>query len=178
MMSKGKPGAGPALPLAREADLVVRESPEEVLVYDLRRHRAHCLGRTIASVWRRCDGRTTLARIAGAVRKETGVPLDEAAVALAVRRLSRARLLREAVVLPAPGSFRARRELVRRLAWLGGLSLFSITAPVAAQTATCIQVADCVLRTQQGGGCGNLTCCGTGLRCRPSGQAAGLCGCS
>ena len=42
------------LPAAREARLLVRELAEEVLVYDEEGHRAHCLNRTAALVWKSC----------------------------------------------------------------------------------------------------------------------------
>ena len=47
------------LPRARQEELVVEELPDETLVYDLKRHKAHCLNRAAALVWQHCDGRTT-----------------------------------------------------------------------------------------------------------------------
>ena len=52
------------LPRMREQGLVVDDLPDEVLVYDLDRHQAHCLNRTAALVWRHCDGQTTVKEIA------------------------------------------------------------------------------------------------------------------
>ena len=52
------------MPRARQDELVVEELPDETLVYDLKRHEAHCLNRTSALAWRRCDGRTTVAEVA------------------------------------------------------------------------------------------------------------------
>ncbi|PYS79821.1 MAG: hypothetical protein DMF70_12375, partial [Acidobacteria bacterium] len=51
-------------PLARKEGLVIQELPDEVLVYDLDRDRAHCLNETAAFVWQRCDGRTSTVEIA------------------------------------------------------------------------------------------------------------------
>ena len=48
------------LPLARRERLLVEELPDEVLVYDLDREKAHCLNRTAALIWNHCDGRTTV----------------------------------------------------------------------------------------------------------------------
>ncbi len=45
-----------ARPLARKADLVTKEVADEVLVYDLKSHKAHCLNQTAALVWKYCDG--------------------------------------------------------------------------------------------------------------------------
>ena len=56
-------------PLARKEGLVIQELPDEVLVYDLDRDRAHCLNQTAAFVWQRCDGRTSTVEIAD--RKST-----------------------------------------------------------------------------------------------------------
>jgi hypothetical protein len=52
---------GQPLPFARTHQLIVQEVPDEVLVYDLDRHKAHCLNRTSAIVWKHCDGKTTVA---------------------------------------------------------------------------------------------------------------------
>src|SRR6266536_4274689 len=67
------PGSGPNLkgvkqmqnfPKARKAELIVREFADELLVYDKKRHEAHCLNRTAAVIWKHCDGRTSVAEIA------------------------------------------------------------------------------------------------------------------
>jgi hypothetical protein len=47
----------------RKQGLVIKELPDEVLVYDLDRNKAHCLNHSAAEVWERCDGRTTAASI-------------------------------------------------------------------------------------------------------------------
>ncbi len=49
------------LPLARKNELIIQELPEELLVYDLARHKAHCLNKTSAFIWKHCDGETTVA---------------------------------------------------------------------------------------------------------------------
>jgi len=40
-----------ARPRKRRDGLVVQELPEETLVYDLERHKAHCLEAASAAVW-------------------------------------------------------------------------------------------------------------------------------
>ena len=47
--------------LARHDELVVQELPDEVLVYDLRKHKAHCLNQTAAFVWNHCNGQASAA---------------------------------------------------------------------------------------------------------------------
>jgi hypothetical protein len=118
-------------PVARQDGLVVRELPDETLVYDLRANKAHCLNRAAALVWRLCDGRTGLAELAAALREELGVPDGEAAARLALRQLSRRGLLERPAV--EDGSDRmGRREALRKLAVLGALPLvMTVAAPHA-----------------------------------------------
>src|SRR5574341_33574 len=111
------------LPAAREDRLVVQEVSDEVLVYDLDRHKAHCLNRTAALVWRHCDGRTTVAEMAALLRNELGCPVEEAVVWSALDRLGRAHLLRGRLTPPAGVARLSRREMMRKLALAGGLSV-------------------------------------------------------
>ena len=152
-------------PRARKTRLVVRPLPEETLVYDLDRSRAHCLGPIAASVWRRCDGRSSAARIAAGVRKETGVDVGEASVWVAVDRLAKARLLEK----PLPEGGRSRREWLKQTAMIAGLTVVSITAPLSVEAATC--VANCSTRPNSPpGNCGAIPCCppATGRCCAQS----------
>lgn len=166
------------LPRARTEELLVEELGEEVLVYDQRRDRAHCLNRAAALVWRACDGRTTVTDVAARLEGELAVPAGEPVVWMALHRLERARLLAEPVELPAPRARFSRREVVRALGIAGGLALAlpaveSIVAPLAAQAATCIPRADCRQRVPPF--CGNLPICENrricckkrGRKCRP-----------
>lgn len=141
-------------PRARRTRLIVRQLPEETLVYDLDRSRAHCLGTVAASVWRHCDGRSSAARIAVDVRKKTGVDVGEAGVWLAVDRLAAARLLDQR--LPEAG--RSRREWLKQAGMVAGLTVVSITAPLSLEAATC--VASCTSRPNApAGNCGAIPCC-------------------
>jgi hypothetical protein len=84
-----------SLPTARREGLTIRELPKEVLVYDRRANKAHCLNAVTALVWRHCDGRTDAATLAGLVRRELGVEQPEAAIGLALEQLGRRGLLEE-----------------------------------------------------------------------------------
>jgi coenzyme PQQ synthesis protein D (PqqD) len=164
-----------APPRARRTRLIVRQLPEETLVYDLDRSRAHCLGPTAASVWRRCDGRSSAARIAAGVRRETGVDVGEAGVWVAVDRLAEARLLEQ----PVPEGVRSRREWLKQAAMVAGLTVVSITAPLSVEAATCVP--NCGSLPNTPGNCGAIPCCpGAGV---PAGSfccrqgSAQNCGC-
>lgn len=128
-------------PRARVMDLVIREMPDEVLVYDLKRHKAHCLNRTAALVWKHCDGHRAVAEIAGLIGKDLNTTVDEGAVWLAVERLGKAHLLEERVTPPAGSPRLTRREVVRRLglgAALAAPVVMSIAAPTAVSAQTCV----------------------------------------
>ena len=152
------------VPRAREDRLVVQELPDEVLVYDLTRHKAHCLNRTAALIWRHCDGQTTVAEMATLLQKELKSPVDEAVVWLALERLGRARLLHERVTPPAGAARFSRREVIRKLVLVGGLSVLlpvvsSIVAPTAAQAASCVTEASCQNSRNCTTGCGGTPIC-------------------
>jgi hypothetical protein len=122
-------------PSARAEGLVVQDLADETLVYDLERHKAHCLNRTAAAVWRLCDGKRDEAALARLLKEELGTAAAEDVVRLALRDLGRARLLQEPV---AADSRLSRRRLVQRLGQAVALPLVvSIVSPTAAQAATC-----------------------------------------
>ncbi len=158
----------PLMPLAREDELVVEELPDETLVYDLKRHKANCLNRTAALVWRRCDGQTTVAEMAALLENEVGIPADEAVVWMALDRLGKVHLLREQITLPADRSEYSRRAVLRTIGRAAGIALFlpvveSIVAPTAAHAQTCISALECAARTQPN--CGNTPICNEPLKC-------------
>ena len=124
------------LPRARKHDLLVKELRDETLVYDLETNDAHCLNRTAALVWARCDGKTTAARMASLLQKELDPTVDEDLVWLAIAQLQRFRLIEkdESSFVPRV----SRRDLVLKYApaALALPVILSIRAPTAAQAAT------------------------------------------
>jgi len=134
------------LPRAREEGLVVRELPDEVLVYDLDRHKAHCLNRSAALVWRHCDGQTTVAEMAALLQRELKSPADETVVWLALDRLGRAHLLREPAVPPGSAARYSRREVMRKMG-MGAAVLVPMVTSIVAQAAT--STASCVASKNQ-----------------------------
>ena len=122
-------------PTARERDLITQELPDELLVYDLVRHRAHSLSGVSATIWRACDGESTPAEILRHARAQSP-GLDEALVRLTLARLWKAGLL--VGERPDAPSLPTRRELLRRAAVLGGLSVLSVAVPTAALAASCL----------------------------------------
>src|SRR6266852_2062038 len=117
-------------PLARKEGLVIQELPDEVLVYDLERDRAHCLNETAAFVWQRCDGRNSTAQIALTLGAQFNCEVDEKIVWLALDQLGRSHLL-EARPPPSPMMTVHRRKMVRALGLTAAVAIPIVTSIVA-----------------------------------------------
>ena len=102
------------MPKAKTAHLIVREIDDETLVYDMGRHAATCLNEFAAKVWRRCDGRTSVAEIADELGE------DERAAWLALHQLTKAQLLTEAIAFPPDMRAQARPAARSRGSWAAG----------------------------------------------------------
>jgi hypothetical protein len=182
-------------PIARTRDLVLKAVGDELLVYDLTRHRAHSLNRVAAAVWERCDGTRDAPAIAAALRQAGGPPVTEAAVRYALAELGRARLLTG----PVHEAGVTRRELMRRLGTAAAVTLpvvTSIAAPTPAQAqspvcpspdlqGTCAHSL-CTTGTALTSGCDPCVtqicqedsfCCNTGWDSICVNEVASVCGC-
>jgi hypothetical protein len=129
-------------PVARRDGLLTRELPDELLVYERDEHRAHCLNRTAAVVFRHADGTRTIADLALVVAPDVDRATAESVVAEALARLGEAGLLEGE---PVPTGW-SRREMIRRVG-IGAAILLPVVASVVAPTpaeaaATC--VCDCL----------------------------------
>lgn len=51
-------------PKCRDKDIVVQESVNELMVYDLLTNKVHFLNETSAEIWKSCDGKTSISQIA------------------------------------------------------------------------------------------------------------------
>ncbi len=164
------------MPLARTTELEVQLLDNEALVYDLKRHRAHCLNKTAALVWHKCDGQTSLEEMASILEGELGSPVDEELVRLILARLEKAHLVQKKSGSRPASTGYSRREFVEKMKKLGLVAsvmlplVTSIVSPIPAQAQTCVPrnacwgAADCTP-------CGNCTtevCCNFfGRRCIP-----------
>lgn len=183
--------------LARQKDLVVQELPDELMLYDLKRHKAHCLNTTAALVWNHCNGRTTVAEMAALLEKEVGSPVDEEMVLYALDKLNKANLLEEQLDLPAANGL-SRRRMMKRLGAGAMVALpvvISLVSPIAAQAVTVVvtskKVADGTCDSPPGPhpnpACFTDTCCTgssklcvgnssnsdcVGTPCRPAGSSS------
>ena len=134
------------MPSARRSKLLVRELAEEVLVYDEETHRAHCLNRTAALVWKHCDGKTTVSDIAERVGEQLSSRVSSDLVWLALDRLAEFDLLASGAARPAPSNLISRRKMIRRLGLAAAISLpliTSIVSPTAAQAQSPCNESNC-----------------------------------
>ncbi len=127
-----------ALPRARKDGLVVKDLPNETLVYDLERDEAHCLNQTASLVWKRCDGKTTVTRMASLLEAALDTPVNDDVVWLAIEQLQRFHLVESFDKLPVMAASVSRRNLVLKYAPAALVLplILSISAPTAASAAT------------------------------------------
>ena len=156
----------PNNPMARQNGLVVQEMPDEVLVYDLDTNKAHCLNQSAASVWKSCDGKTSVAEI---VRQfeANGNNVTEDFVWLALDQLSENGLLEKEVAPRFKGQ--SRRQVLKTMGLASMVALPVIASLVAPQNAfgalscACTSAAQCAGRT----GCQSQTNCNGQGVCAP-----------
>jgi hypothetical protein len=159
-------------PSARSGDLIVEELGDELLVYDQKTDRGHCLSSTAARVWRRCDGHTRMEDLSAEL------DLDRNAIARALSELDACELLERApelTVVPARGDGATRRDVATKFVKAGAVAaaaplIVSVAAPTPAQA----QTLQFCMQFNSDMGCGTcqmaMCCC-----CTPAGGAGKLC---
>ncbi len=147
------------MPIARKEGLVVQEMPDEVLVYDLETNKAHCLNQTAASVWKSCDGVSSIGEIKTKLETEFKTTIPEDFVLLALEQLSKDKLLEKEIETKISGM--SRREVIKKIGFASMVALpvvAMLSFPQSALAVVCPA-------SQQGkqGGCavGELCCSGT-----------------
>jgi ferric-dicitrate binding protein FerR (iron transport regulator) len=128
-------------PQTRRSGLLIRELPDEMLVYDQERHRAHCLNRTAAAVFRLADGTRSVDDLAHALDPAAESPDAAAAVTLALGQLSESGLL-ECQPPEESTAGLTRRDVARRFGIAAAILLPAVVtmlAPTPAEAAaTCV----------------------------------------
>ena len=135
-------------------EALTRKLGDELIVYDQRRHKAHCLNQTAAAVWLECDGEATVAEIAKRLASLTCAECDEVVVRLAVAKLGRAGLLEKSDAVADGAKFLRRRDALKSIRTLTLVALPVVTTmlvPTPAFAASCFPLLH---------GCSNdLQCC-------------------
>ena len=120
-------------PRARTNRLVTRDLGDELLVYDLERHKAYCLNPVAMQVFRHCDGETTIPAMALRVGGALGLSIDEQAVRLGLVRLAKAHLLDGPVGQILHTSRRDMLRTLGRAAVVAVPLVTALTVPTSAQ---------------------------------------------
>ena len=147
-------------PRARKDGLLIERLPDEVLVYDLDRKKAHCLNGSAALIWNHCDGKTSVEGISRIVQQQAQEKVTDDVVWLGLDQLYEARLIEARVIRPDVKGRLSRRELVKRIGLAVSVPLVaSILAPTASAAGSCVG-RPCPLGTE----CG-LNCNCSGITC-------------
>jgi hypothetical protein len=152
------------MPRARRAELIIEDLPTEVLVYDSARDKAHCLNQTAALVWKYCDGKTTVSRMARNLERDLDTDkVDENVVWYALDQLSKDHLLEASFAPPAILGGLTRRQMVRTLGIAAVIAVplvTSIVVPTAKAATSCVAPAGACTASAQccSGVCSGGTC--------------------
>jgi len=129
------------LPVARRERLLIEELPDEVLVYDLDRKRAHCLNRTAALIWNHCDGKTSVKELGSMLQQQSEGIVEEDVVWFGLDQLRKARLIEGPLVMPTSKERVTRRELVKKFGLAVSIpAIVSLLAPKASAALSCAHV--------------------------------------
>lgn len=125
-------GSEAPLPRALQDGVLTTDLGDEVVVYDSKQHRGHCLNRSAAVVWRNLDGQTSMDEVVAHLRKELDGPADEDTVWLALKELDKAHLLEGPLDLPTSRDM-SRRSMLGRLG--AGAALLPVISSIVAPPA-------------------------------------------
>ncbi len=150
-------------PVARKENLVIQEAADEVLVYDLKSNKAHCLNSTAAAIWRSCDGVNSIEDIGSLLAEKSGNQVPAELVWLAVDQLQEKELLSKGVSLSDKGT--SRREVLKKMGLIAVVALpvvASLVAPksaMASVSCACVTPSDCITQPScPQGACTSGTC--------------------
>ncbi len=123
------------VPRARSKGLIVRDFGNETLIYDLERHKAHCLNQVAGIVWKHCDGKLSVADLALLLQDRSPASDKEEVVWVALEQLVEAKLLEGPLERPGKSSSLQRRQMLKKLGRAAAVAVpivTSITSPTRA----------------------------------------------
>lgn len=115
------------LPLSRQNEILVQETKEEVLIYDLKLNKVFCLNETSSIVYRACDGKTSFAEL------KSKYKFTDELIFLALDGLKKGNLLETDYKSPFEGM--SRREVIKKVGLATMIALpviSSLSAPTPA----------------------------------------------
>lgn len=162
-------------PLSRQNNIVVQELENEILLYDLKSHKAFCLNETSALVWQLCDGNKSVAEIAGDLSRKLNSPVNEEFVWLALEQLKKEKLVLNCEKSTEHVNGLSRREVIRKVgsATMVALPLVSVLIAPKAIYALSPGCDDTSVPCTVPSGRPNNCCCQNGPQCQ-SGNCVGI----
>ncbi len=127
--------------LARTEDIVVQESGNELLIYDLKINKAYCLNETSALVWQLCDGKNTVSEISDKISAQLRTLASEDLVWLALDQFNKDGLLEDGEMVVSHFAGVSRREIVKKIGFVSVVALpivSSIIVPTGANAQSCL----------------------------------------
>ena len=172
-------------PISRTDNLVMQELDGEMLIYDLKTHKAYSLNHTSNLVYQNCNGEKEISEISLILQKELNKPVNDEVVWLALEGLEKEGLVRFEV--PENLKNLNRREVIKRMGLSSIVALpliVSVVAPTAAYASSvgvacgpggAVGIGNDPNKTQNGGSCrGNGNCCSNNC-CGTAGGSSGIC---
>ena len=118
-------------PIARKSDLVIQESGDELLIYDLKTNKAYCLNETSAIVWQLCDGKNSISEMATKMSKQLKNEISEDFVHLALTQLIDDDLLESNENLNQQFKGISRRKIIKKVGFASVVALPIVSGIVA-----------------------------------------------
>ncbi|MCB1025732.1 MAG: hypothetical protein KDB79_15145 [Acidobacteria bacterium] len=115
------------LPIARNNDLAIQDTQDEILIYDLNTNKAHCFNSTAAKIWRNCDGVSKISDLA----RNSKIPLE--IIYIALDQFQNNNLLRSQIETPVPAEKLERRKFLIHAAAISTIALPLVSTIVAPQ---------------------------------------------
>jgi hypothetical protein len=109
--------------------MILEQLQHELMIYDPEQNKAFCLNHTAAFVWKRADGKTTVAEIAKSLghNSDRPIPENEKLVGFALEVLSKDGLLVSSTFVPSAILGLTRRRMVQQLG-VGAMAVPAVTA--------------------------------------------------
>lgn len=120
-------------PLAITTEIVEQTLNDEILIYDLTRHLAYSLNKTLGDIWKKCDGKHTVNEISDEMEAEWRTSVGEEIVWLALDKLANHQLLEN--LTKERFCVATRRQIIKRAALMTVITLPVLTAVIAPTSA-------------------------------------------
>jgi hypothetical protein len=127
------------LPNSRAKELVIQETENETLVYDLRIDKAHHLNETMSIIWKNCDGQTSHETLKEILSKKLKTRIEDDFIWVALKDLDKVNLLAEEIQADTFKNLNRRKVLLKyALPAITIPMVMSLVTPVSAQMGSCL----------------------------------------